>query len=270
MNVVTQTRMGVTFLRAEGMEVIHGFSTRLGGVSPAPFDTLNLGLRQGDAPENVRENYRRFCAALGADVDRLVCSRQVHGSEIRVVTAADAGKGLDRERDYEVDGLITDEPGLPLAIHTADCIPVLLYDPVRHAIGAGHAGWRGTALGIAARTVERMAQTYGTRPADLRCAIGAGISRCCFSTHSDVPEAMAAALGRAAQPYIDDHGDGSYHVDLKGINRLWLTLAGVMPEHIAVSDACTACRLDTFFSHRRTGSARGAMAALIQLPAAGT
>lgn len=269
MQFIKINRQGVTFLRAEGLDAIHGFSTRLGGVSPAPFDTMNLGLSQGDAPENVRENYRRFCAAVGADVTRLVCSHQVHGEEIRCVTAADAGKGLDRERDYRVDGLITDVPGLPLAIHTADCIPVLFYDPVCRAVGACHAGWRGTALGIAAKTVEQMTQTYGTHPADLRCAIGAGISRCCFETRSDVPEAMTAALGSAAQPYIDDYGDGSFRVDLKGINRLWLTLAGVMPEHIAVSNACTACGLDTFFSHRRTGNARGAMAALIQLPAAG-
>ena len=139
------------------------------------------------------------------------------------------------------------------------------YDPVRRAVGACHAGWRGTALGIAAKTVERMAQAYGTRPADLRCAIGAGISRCCFETRSDVPEAMTAAVGAVAMSFVDDHGDGRFHVDLKGLNRLWLLRAGVRPEQIAVSDACTACDLDTFFSHRRTGNARGAMAALIQL-----
>ena len=134
MRFTTRTELGVTFLQAEELGTIHGFSTRLGGVSPAPFDTLNLGLSQGDDPARVRENYRRFCAAVGADVDRLVCSHQVHGDVIRVVTAADAGKGLDRQRDYEVDGLITDVPGLPLAIHTADCIPVLLYDPVSRPV----------------------------------------------------------------------------------------------------------------------------------------
>ncbi len=266
MRFVTQTQQGVTFLRAEGLEAIHGFSTRMGGVSPAPFDTLNLGLSQGDDPARVRENYRRFCAAIGADVDRLVCSRQVHGDVIRVVTAADAGKGVDRERDYEVDGLVTNVPGLPLAIHTADCIPVLLYDPVHHAIGACHAGWRGTALAIAAKTVAQMTQVYGTDPGDLRCAVGAGISRCCFETRSDVPDAMREAMGGAAEPFIDDHGDGRFHVDLKGINRYWLTQAGVPEDQIAVSDECTVCRSEKFFSHRRSGAARGAMAAVIQLP----
>lgn len=265
MKFVRLTRQGVTFFQAEGLGTVHGFSTRLGGISSPPYNTLNLGLNQGDAPACVRENYRRFCAALGADGNRMVCTHQVHGDVIRVATSADAGKGLDRKRDYEVDGLITDVPGLPLVVHTADCIPVLFYDPVRRAIGACHAGWRGTALGIAAKTVERMTQVYGTRPADLRCAIGAGISRCCFETRSDVPEAMTAALGDVAMSFVDDHGDGRFHVDLKGLNRLWLLRAGVRPEQIAVSDACTACDLDTFFSHRRTGNARGAMAALIQL-----
>lgn len=266
MRFTTRTELGVTFLQAEGLGTIHGFSTRLGGVSPAPFDTLNLGLSQGDDPARVRENYCRFCAAIGADVDRLVCSRQVHGDAIRVVTAADAGKGLDRQRDYEVDGLITNVPGLPLAIHTADCIPVLLYDPVHRAIGACHAGWRGTALAIPAKTVAKMTQVYGTEPKDLRCAIGAGISRCCFETRADVPEAMRETLGEAAEPFIDDHGDGRFHVDLKGINRHWLTEAGVPEDQIAVSDECTVCLSEKFFSHRRSGAARGAMAAVIQLP----
>ena len=266
MRFITRTEQGVTFLQAEGLGTIHGFSTRLGGVSPAPFDTLNLGLSQGDDPARVRENYCRFCAAIGADVDRLVCSRQVHGDVIRVVTAADAGKGLDRQRDYEVDGLVTDVPGLPLAIHTADCIPVLLYDPVHRAIGACHAGWRGTALAIPAKTVAKLTQAYGTDPKDLHCAIGAGISRCCFETRADVPEAMREALGEAAEPFIDDHGDGRFHVDLMGINRHWLTEAGVPEDQIAVSDECTVCLSEKFFSHRRSGAARGAMAAVIQLP----
>lgn len=261
-------RGGVVYFEAEGLngsDAVHGFSTRLGGVSRPPFDSLNLGLGRGDDPACVRENFGRFCAAIGADVTRLVCTHQVHGDEVRVVTGADAGMGLDRERGYDVDGFITGERGLPLVIFTADCIPVLLHDPVRHVIGACHAGWRGTALGIAARTAAKMAEVYGTDPADLRCAIGAGISRCCFETRSDVPEAMRSALGKQAEPFIDGHGDGSFHVDLKGINRLWLEQAGVPEGQIAVSEQCTACDLHTFYSHRRMGQARGSMAAVIQL-----
>ena len=154
MSFERMTRSGVTFYRAEGLGTVHGFSTRLGGVSAPPFDTLNLGLSQGDDPACVRENFRRFCAAVGADVDRMVVTHQVHQDDVRIATSADAGKGLDRERDYDVDGLITNERGLPLVIHSADCIPVLLHDPVKQVIGACHAGWRGTALGIAAKTAR--------------------------------------------------------------------------------------------------------------------
>ena len=148
----TETKNGVTFLTADPLRdggVLHGFSTRLGGVSPAPWDSLNLDDRRGDDPANVRENFRRLCAALDMDVRRAVLSRQVHRDDVRTVTAADAGKGLWTPRDYDsADALITDVPGLPLVVFSADCNVILLYDPVRRAVGAAHAGWRGTAAGI--------------------------------------------------------------------------------------------------------------------------
>ena len=260
-------RNGVVFSRAEVLgEVIHGFSTRLGGVSQGPYASLNLGLgKEKENPDRTRENFSRFCEAVGADLDKLVCAKQVHLDQVRVVTADDAGKGVDRERDYEADALITNVPGIPLAVFTADCTPILFYDPVKRVIGACHAGWRGTALGIAAKTVARMEEVYGCNAADLRCAIGPCISHCCFETRSDVPEAMVKALGARAERYITDHGDGSYHVDLKGINRLWLEDAGVDSGHIEVSEDCTCCQENLYFSHRRTGLPRGAMAHMIQL-----
>lgn len=248
-----------------GGGAVHGFSTRLGGVSEGPYASLDLGLGKGDDPDKVRENFRRFCTAVGADVNRVVCTQQVHLDAVRVATSADAGKGLWRERDYEVDGLITNEVGLPLVIFTADCTPILLHDPVKRVVGACHAGWRGTALGIAARTVEKMQEVYGCAAKDIRCAIGPCISRCCFETRSDVPEAMLANLGQGAQPFIDAHENGSYHVDLKGINRLWLERSGVAKDHIEVSDDCTACDLYTYYSHRRTGLPRGTLAHIVQL-----
>lgn len=261
---------GVVFYRAEGLDcgtAVHGFSTRLGGVSSAPFDSLNLGLDRGDMHRNMEENCRRFCLAIGASprFDRLVCAKQVHSDVIRTVTMADAGKGFLLERDYEADGLVTDIPGLMLMIFSADCIPVLLHDPIRKVVGACHAGWRGTALGIAAKTVTKMQLVYGCNPADLRCAIGPGISRCCFETDRDVPEAMKQALGTEADKFIAANGSGKFHVDLKGINRHWLQSAGVPTEQIAVSNACTACDTTTFFSHRQTGNARGSLAAVIGL-----
>ena len=144
-------------------DVPHGFSTRKGGVSPAPWDSLNLRPGQGDGPEKLRENYRRFFAALGLDETRAVLSQQTHTANIRTVTAEDAGKGLLRPRDYtDVDALITNVPGLPLTVFSADCGTVLLYDPVRQAVGAAHAGWRGCAAGIVEKTVQALLKSAFT------------------------------------------------------------------------------------------------------------
>ena len=155
MSFQTHEKQGLLWLTSESLAlrgVVHGFSTRRGGVSAPPCDSLNLGLARGDEDACVRENYRRFCAAIGADVEKTVLSRQVHEDNVRLVTAADAGKGLWRERDYtSVDAMICREPGLALTVFSADCGIVLLYDPVRRAIGAVHAGWRGTALGLVKR-----------------------------------------------------------------------------------------------------------------------
>lgn len=259
---------GLDWLSAEGFTdsgAVHGFSTRLGGVSEGCLSSLNLGIARGDREENVRENYRRFCGAIGAKAEGMVFSHQVHLDEVRVCTMADAGKGLDAPRDYDADGLITDIPGLPLVIFSADCIPILLYDPVRRIVGGCHAGWRGTAMGIAGKTVRRMREVYGCAPENIRCAIGAGISRCCFETHADVPEAMREALGKDAEPFIDTLPNGKFRVDLKAINGYWLEKAGVSSEKIVISDDCTSCHPDIYWSHRHTGPARGSMAAVIQL-----
>ena len=255
---------GLTILTADTLSgVCHGFSTRPGGVSPAPWDSLDLGVGRGDDIENVRENYRRFCAALGTDVNRVVLSKQIHEDVVRHVTEADAGKGLWRDRDYpSVDGMVTDIPHLPLVVFSADCNVVLLHDPVRSAIGACHAGWRGTALGIAAKTVREMTRLFGCDPADIRAAIGPAIGQCCFETDSDVPEALRAALGNEAAPYITWNGR-KYHIDLKAVNALWLRKSGVT--QIDISDDCTACRADLYWSHRRHGNARGSQIAMISL-----
>ncbi len=243
----------------------HGFSTRAGGVSRGIFGTLNLGLHRGDAEENVLANYRIFCAALDVPMERCVLSKQVHRSGVKIVLEGDAGAGLLRPQDYEADALITNVPDLPLVIFSADCIPTLYYDPVTRCIGAAHAGWRGTALGISARTVEAMGRVYGARASDIRAAIGPGIARCCFETDGDVPAAMTAAYGAEAAPYLTQKENGKWQVDLKAINAHVLRRAGVLPEHIAVSGACTACDTALYWSHRRLGDARGSLAAVICL-----
>lgn len=268
MTIVDSMQNNIPFLSCDGFTaaggVAHGFSTRLGGVSEGIYDSLNLGLHRGDEPERVEENFRRFTAAIGADFEGLVLSNQVHGNTVRTITAADRGRGLQRPL-WEADGLITDIPGVCLTIFTADCLPVLLYDPVRRVVSAVHAGWRGTAMGIAGEAVKAMVERYGSCPGDILAAIGPGISLCCFETDEDVPNAMTEALGASALHHIEVRDSGKFHVDLKGMNALRLEKAGLSPDHIAVSDACTMCQHDRFWSHRYTRGQRGSQAAMIQL-----
>ena len=246
-------------------DIPHGFTTRLGGVSEGIFSTLNLAPNRGDDPARVRENYRRVCQTLGVEMAGLVFSHQVHRNDVRLVTATDRGKGLDAPVDYEADALVTDVPGVTLVVFGADCTTMLLCDPVRRVVAAAHAGWRGTALGIARRVVEEMVVRYGCRPRDILAAIGPCIGACCFETHGEVPAAMTAALGDAALPYIDTLDGDKFKVDLKGLNHLWLTRAGVPAANIDISPDCTMCRPDRYWSHRYTKGERGSQAALIGL-----
>ena len=265
MAFVTHEQQDLVYLTSPLLDgVRHGFSTRRGGVSPAPWDSLNLGPGRGDAPENVAENYRRFFTALGADPARAVLSLQVHRDGVRLCTAADAGKGLIRPRDYEADALITSEADLPLVVFSADCGILLLYDPEARCIGAVHAGWRGCAAGIAEKTVREMVRLLGARPSRILAAVGPCIGRCCFETDGDVPGSMRDSLGAEAEPYLEQRG-AKWHVDLAGLNRQWLLRAGLAPEHIDVCGLCTACRPDLFWSHRKMGEARGAQTAVICL-----
>ena len=244
-----------------GDGIRHGFSTRLGGVSTGALSSLNLrGYQHGDTRENVQENYRRFCAVLGVDAEKVVLTQQEHTDNIRVVTAEDAGKGLWRERDYQaIDGLITDVPGMVLAVFGADCNVILLHDTVHHAVGACHAGWRGTANGIVAKTVAAMTAHYGTDPVHVRAAIGPSIAQCCFETDDDVPLALRQAFGEEAGNYMERR-DAKWHIDLKGLNALWLTRLGVS---VDVCPLCTMCHPELFWSHRRMGNMRGVQGAMI-------
>ena len=266
MSFVTHDQNELVWFTAPLLDgVRHGFSTRRGGVSPAPWDTLNLGPGRGDAPENVRENYRRFFGCTGAVPERAVLSLQVHRDDVRLCKADDAGKGLFRERDYKADALITAERDLPLVVFSADCGTVLLHDPDAGCVGAVHAGWRGCAAGIVEKTVREMVRLLGARPERILAALGPCIGKCCFETDSDVPEAMrTSALGAEAEPYLERRGE-KWHVDLAGLNRQWLLCAGVAPDHIDVCGLCTACRPDLFWSHRKMGEARGVQAAVISL-----
>ena len=269
MKILERNWHDVPYLAADGIEAaggaVHGFSTRLGGVSEGMWASLNLGVSRGDDPEHVRENYRRFLGAIGADGDKLVMTNQVHGDVVRTVTSADWKRDPYDKVNFEADGLMTATPGVVLMIFSADCIPVLFYDPVRRVVAGVHAGWRGTAAGIVTTAVERMKDVYGCRPEDILAAIGPGIGPDCFETHEDVPNAMMAAVSSPALSYIHVKENGKFAVDLKGINARRLELAGLDPAHIAISDDCTACLPEKYWSHRRMGTNRGSMAAAIQL-----
>lgn len=269
MAIVEREKDGVIYMAAEQLEQIdglaHGFSTRLGGVSEGVFASLNLGLSRGDDPEKVLENYRRFQAAIGAEGRYYAMLRQVHGDSVRSVTMADVKENLYDRAPGQGDAMVTAMPGVLLVVFCADCIPVLLCDPVRRVIGAVHAGWRGTAAGVVDRTVERMALAFDCKPSDIRAAIGPGIGPKCFETHEDVPNAMMAAVSSPALPYIKVKENGKFLVDLKGINAKRLELAGLRRDHIAICADCTACLPDKYWSHRVYGTKRGSMAAAIEL-----
>lgn len=269
MSFVTRKKNQLVWLSSALLEnasgVSHGFSTRKGGVSPAPWNTLNLGPARGDQIENVLENYRRFGACVGADPGRSVLSVQVHEDTVRVVTESDAGKGLYLKRDYTADALITNFVNIPLVVFSADCGILLLHDPVTRSVGAVHAGWRGCAKGIVAKTVLEMERVYGAKPENILAAVGPCIGKCCFETDDDVPQAMRESeLGPEAEPYLEQRG-AKWHVDLAGLNRQWLVHAGILPRHIEVCGLCTACRPELFWSYRKNGNERGAQVALISL-----
>lgn len=251
---------GLPLLRAPTLEddgVLHGFTTRQGGVSPPPYATLNLGRAVGDAPACVAANRRRALEALGVDPGSQVEASQVHGRTVAAVGRRDRGA-----RVSGADVLLCGEPGVTLAIHTADCVAILLWDPRRRAVGAAHAGWRGTAAGVAAAAVQAMARAFGSAASDLRVALGPAIGPCHYEV--DGPVAAAFAAWPWAAQVLHPGRPGRWRLDLVGANRMTLLEAGVPAEHIWSSGLCTACRADLFFSYRRDG-VTGRMGAMIGL-----
>ncbi len=260
---------GLIFDTADGLGaaggIRHAFTTRIGGVSPAPFDSLNFNENNGDTRENVCENYRLLGLAAGLDMSRAVACRQIHGDHVRFIREDDAGKFLHGEKPYDADAMLTDVPGLPLIVKSADCCTILLYDPTCRCVGAIHAGWRGTALGVALKTLVAMMSAYGADPMTIRAAIGPSIGACCFETDADVPDAIRAELSESADRFIEKRENGKYRVDLKQINRLWLLRGGLDPRNVEVHPDCTACQPDRFWSHRKMGLRRGGQIAVIML-----
>ena len=247
--------------------VVHGFSTKLGGVSEGCYATMNLRVNSEDERANVVENYRRIGAAMGFDVEKVVLSDQTHTTNIRVVTEADAGKGLFLPKDYaDIDGLVTNVPGLTLVTFYADCVPLYFVDPVHGAIGLSHSGWRGTVHQMGACTIAKMQEIFGSEPADLLVCIGPSICQDCYEVSEDVAEAFQSAFPQWKDEIVKPGArEGKYQLDLWKTNERILLEAGIRPEHLAVTNICTKCNSDLLYSHRVMGSQRGNLAAFLGL-----
>ncbi|MBC8248302.1 MAG: peptidoglycan editing factor PgeF, partial [Anaerolineales bacterium] len=204
-------------------EVFHGVFTRLGGVSPSPFDSLNVGHFVGDGHQAVEANHDLIYQALGISRRDVATAHQVHGSRVALVGSEDRGRVIPA-----TDALITDTPGVALMLRFADCLPVLLYDPVRRAIGLAHAGWKGTIGGIAAKTVSAMMEAYGSRPADIIAGLGPCIGPCCYQVGPEVIGSVKASFNHW-QGLLRPQGDGSFHFDLWEANRRQLAELGAPP-----------------------------------------
>lgn len=268
-NLKLNNKNGVLYFTFPSLEIEgikHGFSTKIGGVSAGIFESMNLSFSRGDDEKKVLENYKRICSAIGTDYKKCVLSKQTHTTNIRIVSEEDAGKGILKERDYDdVDGLITNVPGLTLVTQYADCVGLMFYDPVKHVIAASHAGWRGTVGMIGQKTVQKMVENFYCNPKDIKAAICPSIGPCCFEVDTPVYEEFLKLPFSDKESFIKEDGNGKYHINLWEANLKTLILAGLKEENITVTDVCTMCNHRFLFSHRKTQGKRGNLAALICL-----
>lgn len=246
--------------------VKHCFTTRRGGVSQGTYASLNLSFTRGDDTKAVEQNFQRVAEALGVKTSQFVLSRQTHTINVRKTGRQDAGNGLTKENDFvDVDGLITDEPGLVLSTFYADCVPLYFLDPVHKAIGLSHSGWRGTVGRMGEATLKAMEQEYHTRPEDTLCVIGPSICQDCYEVSQDVIQAFKAEFKDRAGELYYEKGNGKFQLDLWRANEIVLEEAGVKKEHIATAGVCTCCNRNLLFSHRALGEKRGNLGAFLML-----
>ncbi len=254
---------GLIYMSSDKIRARHAFTTRHGGVSEGIFASLNLGSNRGDDPDAVRENYRRLCALFGVGIDDCAVTKQVHENVVRIVDMDDRHVCMSAV-PYEADGIVTAAKDLPIICMVADCVPVLLWDEEEHAIGAVHCGWRSSVGDILKNALEAMA-SLGAQPANIHAAIGPSIGRCCFETDDDVPDAITLYLGGDTEGLFDRRDDGKTMVDLRAANARRLIQLGLKAENIDISDECTYCSHDKYWSHRYTRGNRGSQAAVIVL-----
>lgn len=268
MNINFKNAVGyLTFKNLEKFSFLkHCFSTRLGGVSRGQFKSMNLSYSQGDIAENVEENYKIFCEALDFNMEKLVLTSQIHGSEIKCVYENDIKSGTLNNRKFAgTDGLITDIKGVTLATFHADCPAIFMADGVKKVVGLAHAGWKGTVQEIAKKLVEKFVACYDSSPNDLVCALGPAIGQCCFEVSADIlPEFEKLGLPKTYLK-LSDKNSGKANIDLLEVNKQILLKEGVLKENIVKSDVCTKCNHDLLFSHRATNGKRGGSAAFISI-----
>ena len=262
---------GVTWLSYQAFEqfpdIVHAFSTRLGGVSQGIYSSMNLSFTRGDEDAAVHENYRRLAEAVGFSAEDIVTSDQTHTANVRVITEEDRGNGITKPRPYtDVDGMVTNVPGLVLATFYADCVPLYFVDPVKKVIGLSHSGWRGTVARMGKCTLEAMRREYGTKAADVYCAIGPSICQDCYEVSEDVIKKFRENYDENLWPEIFyQKENGKYQLNLWKANESVFLESGILPEHIAVTNVCTHCNPDILFSHRTTGNERGTLSAFLAL-----
>ncbi len=270
-HLVETNHQGVTWLTFPALEasgmVKHAFSTRMGGVSEGPFATMNFSFTRGDNPESVKENYRRMANALDVEMERMVVTWQTHTTNVRKVSEEDFGKGVLLDRDYrDVDGLITNIPGVTLVTFFADCVPLYFLDTKNRAIGLSHSGWRGTVNRMGQETLHRMRDAFGTDPKDVIACIGPSICQDCYEVGPEVIDQFRHAFAECHHKILFyEKPNGKYQLNLWEANRIVLSEAGIPIEQISITDICTYCNPDLLFSHRRCADKRGNLCAFLCL-----
>lgn len=255
------------FQRETGLQ--HGFSTRKGGVSKEHLASLNLSFSVEDAKENVLENFRRIGERFGKTPEDFVLSKQSHETKVLKVGTKDRGKGITKDRDYEgIDALITDEKGIILSCFSADCVPILFYDPIHKAVGACHSGWRGTKGKILQNVVEEMRKHFSSNPAEILIAIGPSICKEQYVVSEDLALSFLEDypdLGEDTASPIQRISKDKFQLDLWDLNRRIALDSGIKEEHISISGYCTMENPELFFSHRYSQGKRGLQGAFICL-----
>lgn len=242
------------------------FTTRMGGVSEGPYHSLNFGLKTMDKKENVIQNFSLLCKEIGISLEQLVLSDQVHKDNVRIVTQEDMGKGLIRSSDiHEVDALITNVRGIGLVTIYADCVPIFLFDPVHKVIALAHAGWRGTVLKISSKVLKSMVKNFDTSPEQCLAAIGPSIGQCCYEVDEPVIQRFEEKFHMIESFILRKEENDRYMLDLWKANQIVLEEAGILKQNIAMSNICTACNPEMFFSHRMQDGVAGRMAAIMVL-----